>query len=189
MGKHLQMYGSGTLRTGAPSAHRLDGGQSKEDQAQKVIEGSNSWRNPWQMIWASAPGAIVQPGKLEIILDNPWFGTDEESLAVLWDNETLVSKMTVQEGSTVYVDIPAINGEVLQVWLTDDNAATIRMITDAKEAQEQERKQAEKRKENFSDSLKGAADTVKESTSNLKWSIAGLALLAVGGYVVLKMKG
>ncbi len=187
MGKHLMQYGAGTLKTGAPSYHSLESGDL-DTQAQKVIEGDTRFLNPWRLVWASAPGAIVSPGKLEIILDDPFWGGDSEELAVLWDTETLVSKSNVEEGTTVFVDVPAINGEVLQIWMTDENALSVRMITNQREAQETERAVHEKKKQTFTDTLTGAAEGVKASTSNLKWTVVTLAVVALGGYLLLKFK-
>jgi hypothetical protein len=72
--------------------------------------------------------------------------------------------------------------------MTDDNGISVRMITDAKEAQETERVQSEKKQRTFSDSLAGAAEGVKASTSNLKWTVVTLAVVALGGYLLLKFK-
>lgn len=194
MGKHLTVYGGNTLRSGMRSYHSFDyyGEDSPQRQAQIAIEGKTKLLNPWVMIWESSPGAIVQPGKLEITLADPWDAIDTERMGVLWSAEEdanfpqLVAKRDVREGATVYVDVKSVppNAERLQVWLTDDNGATVRYITNAKEAEEAEVSEANKVKRDLSDTLKDTAAGVSESTNNLKWSMLGLGVVVLAGAAV-----
>ena len=186
MGRHLTVYGGGTLQSNTRSYHSLDlwGSDSPEDQAQLALEGENKVLNPWHLIYESAPGAIVQPGTLEIVLEDPWDIEDDEQLGVLWDNSKVVAKKAVREGTTVYIPIPSIEGDRLSIWLTDENPANVRYITDAQEAREEEAKAADKHKSDLSDKLASVGEGVKESTSNLKWTIGGLAIIALAGAAV-----
>lgn len=186
MGKHLTVYGAGTLNTNQRSYHSFEyyGEDSPERQAQIAIEGETKLLNPWHLIWQSSPGGIVQSGTLEITLADPWDFDDDEEMGVLWDNTKLVSKLMVREGETYTVKIPQVNGEVLQVWLSDSNGANVRFITDAKEAQKVEEEIAAKRKKDFTDTLSDVGSGVQESTSNLKWTIGGLAIIALAGAAV-----
>ena len=186
MGKHLTVYGGDNLRTNHRSLHSLEyyGEDSPTRRAQIAIEGETKLLNPWVNIYETAPGAITQPGKLEIILDDPFWGSDDEQLAVLWDNDILVAKKQVVEGDTVYIQVPSIQGDRLQVWLTDENGANVRFITDEREAQAAEKKQAEKKGSDLSDKLASVGEGVKESTTNLKWTIGGLAIIALAGAAV-----
>ena len=68
--------------------------------------------------------------------------------------------------------------------MTDENPANVRYITNTKEVQEQERKIAEEKQSTFTDTLASVGDGVKESTSNLKWTIGGLAIIALAGAAV-----
>jgi hypothetical protein len=186
MGKHLTVYGADTLRTNLRSSHSLDyfGDDSPTRKAQIAIEGETKLLNPWINIYESAPNAITQAGTLEIILDDPFWGSEDEQLAVLWDNDILVAKKSVIEGDTVFVDVPQILGERLQIWMTDNNGANVRFITSQRKAQAAEAKNSEKKGSDLSDKLASVGAGVQESTSNLKWTIGGLAIIALSGAAV-----
>lgn len=186
MGKHLTVYGADTLRTNLRSSHSLDyfGEDSPTRKAQIAIEGETKLLNPWVNIYESAPNAITQAGTLEIILDDPFFGSDDEQLAVLWDNDILVAKKSVIEGDTVFVDVPEILGERLQIWMTDNNGANVRYITSQRKAQAAEAKVAEKKGSDLSDKLASTGEGIKDATNNLKWSMVGLAVVVLGGAAV-----